>query len=363
MNKTLIATLARAAALASLLIVGMTGAPLAQNKGSWTVVVATNAVVVHTTGTATLAVGEVVAPGDKIITEAGGAAVLARGDDLITMSEVSELTIASVQPIGGTMIEQPQGLVKYQVTKEPSPHFTVETEVLATIVKGTTFTVRATTDTSAVAVSEGKVEARDKRVPGAAAVYPGQVATVSVTGTPGVNVKAGTITDTAMVPGTKSIHDTAVNETPSDSTEAGGTVIDVGSPGATGTVGNVVNNTVGVVGDTVTNTTNTVSGAVNETTSTVGDTLTGLTGSIAGGSGSSGSGSSGSGSSGSGSSGSGSSGSGSSGSGSSGSGSSGSGGSGSSGTGGSGSGSSGSGSGGGLGGLGEKLGGGLGGLL
>src|SRR3954470_9251615 len=74
---------------------------------NWSVVVATNAFVDRQASTEPLSIGGVVSMGDRLRTESGGALVLSRGDDLVTMAEDSEIVVVDPQPNGTTLIEQP----------------------------------------------------------------------------------------------------------------------------------------------------------------------------------------------------------------------------------------------------------------
>jgi hypothetical protein len=165
-----------------LLVVGLAFAALcapslmASQTAGWSVVVANNALVDHGKGDTAVpvAMGGYVAPGDRLTTGAGGALVLTRGEDLVTMAENSQIEIVNPQPTSTTMIEQPYGHVEYHVTKEKVPHFQVDAPLLATVVKGTTFSVDASESKSSVTVSEGRVEAKNRRTGASAPVGAGQ---------------------------------------------------------------------------------------------------------------------------------------------------------------------------------------------
>jgi hypothetical protein len=135
-------------------------ASLAEN---WSVVVADNAFVDRQATTQPLSTGAVVTMGDHLRTGAGGTLVLSRGDDLVTMAETSAIVVVDPQPNGTTLIEQPYGHVEYHVTKEKVPHFQVDAPLLATVVKGTTFSVDASLSKSSVTVKEGRVVAKNRR--------------------------------------------------------------------------------------------------------------------------------------------------------------------------------------------------------
>ena len=259
----------------------------AEDGAPWNVVVASNATVAHSGGAAEpLAKGTEVAAGDRITTGAGGAVVLGRGEDLITMAENSQVAIVDPQPGSATLLEQPYGQAQYHVTKQPNPHFEVDTPLLATIVKGTTFDVSATAAGSAVAVEEGRVQARDRRGGGSGLVGKGEIGRVMV-GLPGVEISLGTLqkaaslqleTPAAMI-GSAEL-ETAPSGLDSDSSGLG-----AASPGgAVGAVGNALGNAVGNVGGTVSsvgnavgNTVSNVGNAVGNTVSNVGNALSNTT--------------------------------------------------------------------------------------
>jgi uncharacterized membrane protein YgcG len=169
-----------------LLVVGLALAALcapslmASQTTGWSVVVANNAFVDHGKGdpATPVAMGGDVAPGDRLITGQGGALVLSRGEDLVTMAENSQIEIVNPQPTSTTMIEQPYGHVEYHVTKQQVPHFQVDSPLLATVVKGTTFSVDASKTKSSVTVSEGRVEAKNRRTGASAPVGAGQRGTI-----------------------------------------------------------------------------------------------------------------------------------------------------------------------------------------
>ena len=105
------------------------------------------------------------------------------------MAENTQIVIADPQPANRTLIDQPYGQAQYHVTKEPHPHFEVDSPLLATVVKGTTFTVSAGKTKNSVTVIEGRVEARNQRTGSVSAVSTGQTGSVVGNGN-GVSVHA-----------------------------------------------------------------------------------------------------------------------------------------------------------------------------
>ncbi len=138
--------------------------------------VANNAFVDHGKGDAARPVvtGASIGTGDRLSTGDGGALVLTRGEDLVTMAENSQIEIVDPQPGSTTLIDQPYGHVDYHVTKETVPHFQVDAPLLATVVKGTTFTVDADPAKSAVTVTEGRVVAKNRRTGASKSVGAGE---------------------------------------------------------------------------------------------------------------------------------------------------------------------------------------------
>jgi hypothetical protein len=149
---------------------------MASQTAGWSVVVANNAFVDPGNGDAAKPVemGASIGEGNRLTTGAGGTLVLTRGEDLVTMAENSQIELVSPQPSATTLIEQPYGHVEYHVTKEKVPHFQVDAPLLATVVKGTTFSVNASQAQSSVTVSEGRVVAKNRRTGRSTAVGAGQ---------------------------------------------------------------------------------------------------------------------------------------------------------------------------------------------
>jgi hypothetical protein len=184
-------TLGMAAAVALALGLGASSL-MASQAAHWEVVAATNATMTHGKSLTAriVTVGAVVDKGDRLTTGADGTLVLSRGEDLITMAEKTQIVIVDPQPAEKTLIQEPYGMAQYHVTKGPVPHFEVDTPLLATVVKGTTFSVAANPSEGAVAVSEGRVVARRMSNGAFASVSAGQVGRVAE-GASGVKVGAG----------------------------------------------------------------------------------------------------------------------------------------------------------------------------
>ncbi|HEV2044867.1 MAG TPA: FecR domain-containing protein, partial [Sphingomicrobium sp.] len=99
------------------------------------------------------------APGDIIATGANGRAMLTKGDDYVVVAPASRLALPKEQQASGfTRLIQQVGTMLYKVKRTGTPHFTVETPMLAAVVKGTTFSVVVDHKGAAVQVTEGIVE-------------------------------------------------------------------------------------------------------------------------------------------------------------------------------------------------------------
>jgi hypothetical protein len=174
---------------------------MASQSAGWSVVVANNASVDHGNGDAAspVVMGANIGAGDRLTTGDGGALVLTRGEDLVTMAENSQIEIVDPQPSATTLIEQPYGHVDYHVTKEKVPHFQVDAPLLATVVKGTTFSVDADRAQSSVTVSEGRVVAKNRRTGASKSVGAGERGEVE-SGGRGVDVGAAPSSGSAAAP-------------------------------------------------------------------------------------------------------------------------------------------------------------------
>ena len=108
---------------------------------------------------ASLKVQTRLSPGDVIVTGASGRATLVRGSDYIVIAPRSRLRLpAAAEAQGFTRIIQDLGTMLFKVRHTGTPHFAVDTPMLAAVVKGTTFTVVVEESRSAVQVIEGAVE-------------------------------------------------------------------------------------------------------------------------------------------------------------------------------------------------------------
>ncbi len=98
-------------------------------------------------------------PGDLVVTGANGRLMLTRGGDYVVVAPNSRLLLPKeAQETGFTRLIQQVGTMLYKVRHTGVPHFSVDTPMLAAVVKGTSFTVIVDEDRSAVQVTEGVVE-------------------------------------------------------------------------------------------------------------------------------------------------------------------------------------------------------------
>ena len=102
---------------------------------------------------------QTVPTGSSITTTLGARAALDNGLQQIVVGPNSRMTVAP-DASGFTRVMQDLGAVMFKVDKQKSPHFRVDTPLLAAIVKGTTFTVVVGPMSDAVNVAEGLVEVR-----------------------------------------------------------------------------------------------------------------------------------------------------------------------------------------------------------
>jgi hypothetical protein len=264
-------------------------------------------------------------PGDRIVTGLTGRATLTREADYIIVAPHSDLQLpVTAEPKGFTRVIQNLGTMLFKVRHTGIPHFTVDTPMLAAVVKGTTFTVVVGPDRSAVQVIEGAVQVTaadggmSRLVEGGKTVFidrlepkrlmdadersPATTASSSTTAvklvgsqTPSVATIAGlteglvqagstnstaaatTTTPAAPLPDPSStVANTtqpAVNIVDSTGSDTLTNVVDTTAPGVADTVTNVVDSTVPGVTDTVTNVVDTVVPGVTDTVTNVVDTV------------------------------------------------------------------------------------------
>jgi hypothetical protein len=127
-------------------------------------------------------------PGDTIRTGRNGRVLLVRGAETMLVSANSQVVVPTTSGSGRSTLIQQAGSVLLDVEKRNVQHFEVETPFLAAVVKGTQFRVTVTAAGARVDVTRGQVEVADFRSGQYALVQPGQAASVSGNGAPGLNL-------------------------------------------------------------------------------------------------------------------------------------------------------------------------------
>lgn len=105
--------------------------------------------------------GDIVSDGDKIRTSGTGRAELVRGQERIALAANTEITIRDEAGQAMTSLIQSRGTVTVDVEKRNVQHFSVQTPVLAAVVKGTQFTVSYVNGQARVDVERGVVQVQD----------------------------------------------------------------------------------------------------------------------------------------------------------------------------------------------------------
>ncbi|WP_445193106.1 FecR domain-containing protein [Sphingomonas sp. Tas61C01] len=164
---------------AALLFATTSNAAMAQSL-TWRISEAAGAVSVRRGAELRPAVRDaVLAPGDAVVTGAGGRAVLVHDRDFVTVSANSRVTVPAVQEASGfTQIIQNIGNAIFRIEKLKTPHFGVKTPYLAAVVKGTTFSVTVDGTGTSLQVVEGAVEVATLDGGAKDLIRPGAVATI-----------------------------------------------------------------------------------------------------------------------------------------------------------------------------------------
>jgi hypothetical protein len=256
---------------------------------------------------ASLKVQTRLAPGDTILTGVTGRATLTKGADYIIIAPRSSLRVPTApEPSGFTRVMQNFGTMLFKVRHTGVPHFTVNTPMLAAVVKGTTFTVTVDKDRSAVQVIQGAVQVTatdggmSRLVEGGKTVFidrgspkllidadqrsPANTTSSSTSvrlngsQTPSVtaiaNLTEGLVHSTNPAPGTSDTSSPAAG-TPAVPGQVGNVV-----PGVADAVTNVADTTVPGVTDTVTDVVGTITDTVDTTVPGVTDTVTDVVGTV-----------------------------------------------------------------------------------
>ena len=147
--------------ISAILVLIATPAMAIAGPAAWTVMQKSGDVRVLKNGLqpASVQVRDALSPGDVVATGANGRAMLTRGEDYVVVAPGSRLLLPKEQQQSGfTRLIQQVGTMLYKVKHTGTPHFAVETPMLAAVVKGTSFTVVVDKDRAAVQVTEGVVE-------------------------------------------------------------------------------------------------------------------------------------------------------------------------------------------------------------
>jgi hypothetical protein len=163
----------------------------AAEGGPWSVSRSTGEVWVTTRGAAavSLAQEEILKPGETIRTGRSGRVLLRRGEETILVAPNTVVGLPAEAKDGlSTTILQQAGSILLDVEKRNVKHFEVETPYLAAVVKGTQFSVTVNAASTSVEVRRGQVEVADFKSGQVAQIVPGQTATVSANGKPGLSL-------------------------------------------------------------------------------------------------------------------------------------------------------------------------------
>jgi len=181
----------------AMFVIFYAGAGAIAEDAAWQITKSSGDVSVITSGTqqVTLTDGAMLKPGDSIRTGQTGRVLLMRGEESILISPDSVIIIPKGQINGmSTTIIQRAGSIVLDVEKRNVKHFEVETPYLAAVVKGTKFSVTVNKYDSNVDVVRGQVEVIDLKSGQYAIVLPGQAASVSAQGQPGLSLSgSGTL--------------------------------------------------------------------------------------------------------------------------------------------------------------------------
>lgn len=106
--------------------------------------------------------GMVLEKGYTLGTRSGAKALLARGEETISVGPSTTFALSRHRSKGGkTTLLQRSGVIEVDVQKRARPHFTVETPFMAAVVKGTRFEVSVSETKASVAVERGVVGVED----------------------------------------------------------------------------------------------------------------------------------------------------------------------------------------------------------
>ena len=105
--------------------------------------------------------GDVVPDGGKVRTASNGRLELARGQESIALGPNTQIAVRDAAGQKMTSVIQSSGVVTIEAEKRNVQHFSVQTPVLAAVVKGTQFTVTYRNGQARVDVESGVVQVQD----------------------------------------------------------------------------------------------------------------------------------------------------------------------------------------------------------
>ncbi|MVT00955.1 FecR family protein [Devosia marina] len=125
--------------------------------------------------------GDVVPDGGKVRTAANGRLELVRGQESIALGPNTQIAVRDAAGQKMTSVIQSSGVVTIEAEKRNVQHFSVQTPILAAIVKGTQFTVTYSNGLATVDVASGVVQVQDSVHDMVVDVTRGQSAAASLT--------------------------------------------------------------------------------------------------------------------------------------------------------------------------------------
>ena len=146
----------------------------------WTVIKLRGTVeqLIDTTWTA-LARGDVVPDDRTVRTGPDGHVDLQRGKEVVTLGASTQVQIHDKTDARFTTVQQDFGSVEVEAEVENAPHFVVDTQFLAAVVKGTHFVVTSSQLGASVTVDRGFVAVQSKASKRSTTVTVGQTASVA----------------------------------------------------------------------------------------------------------------------------------------------------------------------------------------
>lgn len=106
--------------------------------------------------------GDVIPDDRRIQTGAAGRVELVRGKESLALEPNTQIRIVDADGTLKTKVVQAFGVVSVEAERRNVQHFSVQTPVMAAVVKGTRFTVYATKGEARVSVQRGVVQVRDQ---------------------------------------------------------------------------------------------------------------------------------------------------------------------------------------------------------